>query len=114
MGGRKRGRETRPSPTGTRPATQACDLTGNRTGYPLVYSLALNPLSHTSQGSQGFLMEVLREAGLRLGSRVVMMGEGEVVRKSETAEKAKGSSLEGCGSVVPPGPRCAYRGKSTF
>ena len=31
--------------------TQACALTENRTGDPLVCSLALNPLSHTSQGS---------------------------------------------------------------
>ena len=34
----------------TWPATQACALTGNRTGNPLVHRLALNPLSHTSQG----------------------------------------------------------------
>ena len=33
------------------PATQACALTGNRTGDPLVCRLVLNPLSHTSQGS---------------------------------------------------------------
>ena len=31
-------------------ATQACALTGNQTGDPLVHRLALNPLSHTSQG----------------------------------------------------------------
>ena len=37
-------------PPGTRPATQACALTGNRTGDPFVHRLALNPLSHTSQG----------------------------------------------------------------
>ena len=37
-------------PPGTWPATQACALTGNRTGYPLVCRPALNPLSHTSQG----------------------------------------------------------------
>ena len=35
---------------GTWPTTQACALTGNRTGDPLVLRLALNPLSHTSQG----------------------------------------------------------------
>ena len=55
--GRKRGRET--SMCGclshtpllrTWPATQACALTGNRTGDPLVHRLVLNPLSHTSQG----------------------------------------------------------------
>ena len=35
---------------GSKPATQACTLTGNRTGKSLVHRLALNPLSHTSQG----------------------------------------------------------------
>ena len=35
---------------GTWPATQACSLTGTRTGYSLVRRLALTPLSHTSQG----------------------------------------------------------------
>ena len=35
---------------GTWPTTQACALTGNQTGEPLVCRLALNPLSHTSQG----------------------------------------------------------------
>ena len=35
---------------GTWPATQGCALTGNRTGDPLVFRPALNPLSHTSQG----------------------------------------------------------------
>ena len=34
----------------TWPATQACALTGNGTGDPLVHRLVLNPLSHTSQG----------------------------------------------------------------
>ena len=36
---------------GTWPTTQACDLTGNQTSDPLVCRLALNPLSHTNQGS---------------------------------------------------------------
>ena len=35
---------------GTGPAIQACALTGNRTGDPLVRTPVLNPLSHTSQG----------------------------------------------------------------
>ena len=35
---------------GTWPATQACALTGNQTGDPLVCRPALNPLSQTSQG----------------------------------------------------------------
>ena len=40
---------TRP-PLGTYTETQACALTGNQTHDPLVCRLALNPLSHTSQG----------------------------------------------------------------
>ena len=35
---------------GTWPTTQACVLSGNWTGNPLVLRLALNPLSHKSQG----------------------------------------------------------------
>ena len=35
---------------GTWPATQACALTGNRTGDPTVCRPVLNPLSHISQG----------------------------------------------------------------
>ena len=35
----------RSPPLGTLPATQACGLTGNRTGAPLVRRLALDPLS---------------------------------------------------------------------
>ena len=43
------------SPPGTWPATQVCALTGNRTNDPLIHRPALNPLSHTSQGtSVGF------------------------------------------------------------
>ena len=34
---------------GTWPATQACALTGNRTGDPLVCRRMLNPLSYTNQ-----------------------------------------------------------------
>ena len=37
---------------GTWPETQACALTENRTGDPLVHRLALNPLSHTSLGGE--------------------------------------------------------------
>ena len=35
---------------GTWPATQACALTGNGIGDPLVSRLAFSPPSHTSQG----------------------------------------------------------------
>ena len=37
------------TPLGTRPTTQACALTGSRTGDPLVLRPALSPLSHTCQ-----------------------------------------------------------------
>ena len=40
---------------GTRPATQACALTGNPTNDHLLCSLTLNPLSHTSQGSTNII-----------------------------------------------------------
>ena len=55
-GGRKKGRETSMCGCllcpllGTWPATQACALSGNPTGNPLVCRPAFNPLSHTSQG----------------------------------------------------------------
>ena len=41
---------TRPQ-LGTWPTTQTCALPGNRTSHLLVHRWALNPLSHTSQGS---------------------------------------------------------------
>ena len=37
---------------GTWPATQACALTGNQTGDPLVLRPELSPLSHTCQGRE--------------------------------------------------------------
>ena len=40
-----------PPPTGAWPETQICALTGNGTSDLLVHRLALNPLSHTSQGN---------------------------------------------------------------
>ena len=43
---------------GTWPATQACALTGNWTGDLLVCRLALNQLSHTSQGSGNLLKSI--------------------------------------------------------
>ena len=45
---------------GTRPATQARALTGNRTSNRLVRRLVLNPLSHTSQTAQGSLSQLLK------------------------------------------------------
>ena len=37
---------------GTWPETQACALTRNQTGDPLVCRPVLNPLNHTSQGKK--------------------------------------------------------------
>ena len=39
---------------GTWPTTQACALTGNLTSNPLIWRWALNPLSHTSQGTYAY------------------------------------------------------------
>ena len=39
---------------GTGPTTQACALTGNRVGDPLVRRPALNPLSPTSRGGEEY------------------------------------------------------------
>ena len=50
---------------GTWPATQACALTGNRTGDPLVRRPVLNPLSYTGQGARAiitFLMFKISQA----------------------------------------------------
>ena len=41
---------------GTWLGSQTCVLTGNQTCDPLVRSLVLNPLSHTSQGLSGILI----------------------------------------------------------
>ena len=45
----------------TWPATQACALTGNQTGDPLVRRPALSPLSHTSQGNNWYLKDNKKE-----------------------------------------------------
>ena len=44
-------------PLGTWPVAQACALTGNWMGNPLVPRLALNPLSHISQGWFFFFLD---------------------------------------------------------
>ena len=44
-------------PLGTWPTTQACALTGNKTGNPLVCRPALSPLSHISQSETIKLLE---------------------------------------------------------
>ena len=49
----------------TWPATQAFALTGNQTSNPLVFRLALDPLSHTSQGRTSFLGSVYKLAQIK-------------------------------------------------
>ena len=44
---------------GTQPAAQACALIGNRISDPLLCSLGLSPLSHSSQGLTLFYHEHL-------------------------------------------------------
>ena len=44
--------------TGTWPASQACALTGNPTGNPLVHRQTLNPVSHLSQGLNVFYLKL--------------------------------------------------------
>ena len=46
---------------GTWPTIQACALTGNWTGDPLVLRPALNPRSHTTQGRTSFLFMAEKE-----------------------------------------------------
>ena len=48
--------------SGTWLAPQACALTGNQTCDPLVRKLALNPLSHTSQGLDRLLKQKIAVA----------------------------------------------------
>ena len=52
---------SRGTPPGTQSATQACALTGNQTGDPLVRRPAFSPLSHTSQGNNWYLKDNKKE-----------------------------------------------------
>ena len=47
-------------PLGTWPATQACALTRNQTGDPLVLRMVLNPLSYTSQAFTLFVLILIK------------------------------------------------------
>ena len=51
---------------------QACALTGNRTGDPLVSSPVPNPLSHTSQGSIYILYHVSSAPRILLGTQYML------------------------------------------
>ena len=44
---------------GTWPATQACALTGDQTGNPLLHRLVLNPLTYTSHGTMKLVLKVM-------------------------------------------------------
>ena len=117
-GGRKRERNinvwlplARPL-LGTWLATQACALTGNPTGSPLVDRPALNPLSYTSQGSWYFLSMLNISSfpwkgcvlsGLCVcSSHYTGMGHGDALLRRE------GSRLEqwGAASCGVRKPRC--------
>ena len=56
---------------GTWPATQACALTGNSTGDPLVCRLVLKPLSYTSQGSKTLLYISSVNLDLRVKKKII-------------------------------------------
>ena len=55
---------------GTRPTTQACVLTGSRTGNPLVCRPTLNPLSYTSQSSFSFFKKDRALQNLTKGTEI--------------------------------------------
>ena len=62
--GRKGGRRSSHEPSlGTWPTTQACALTVNQTGDPLVCRPALNALSYTSRGHLPLFMITNNAAG---------------------------------------------------
>ena len=84
---------------GAWPATQACALTGNETDDPLFPRSVLNPLSHTSQGSCGFLKKfysfIFRERG-REGER-----EGEKLHQSVASHALPTGDLAGNPGMCP-------------
>ena len=51
---------------GTWPTTQACALTGNRTGNTLTHRLALSPLSHTSQSWNSSFLKCMHKMKLKV------------------------------------------------
>ena len=67
---------------GTWPPTQACFLTGNRTSDPLLLSLVLNPLRHTSQGYMLIFKKRRRKEG-RNGWKNSFLEEGPLELDSE-------------------------------
>ena len=80
---------------GTRPATQACALTGNQAGDPLVHRPVLNPLNHTSQGSCIFLTIIMT---------LLILGD--------TTYFCQRSDSQAKSSVGPQ--CCSVRGKAAF
>ena len=59
---------------GTWLATQACALTGNQSGDPLVCRPALSPVSHTSQSIEGILFYDFVFVSLCVVSLAVLSG----------------------------------------
>ena len=92
-------------PPGTRPTTQACALTGNRTSDLLVCRMMPNPLSHTSQGKAQFFIRELEHPSWELCGSVNGMSGG--VASSDTNQKAwfpLHSGTDGLHVKFTPGP----------
>ena len=79
---------------GSWPTTQACALTGNRTGDPLVCRALLNPLSYSSQAKPTNFIDTEN-------STVITRGEGGW----RQIEAAKGGQLVMEGDVTWGGER---------
>ena len=61
-------------PLGTQPTTQACALTGNRTGNPLIYRSVLTPLWYTSQGPSAQIFMVRNWTCLHIENHLLSHG----------------------------------------
>ena len=79
---------------GTWPPTQACTLTRNRTGDPLVHRPVLSPLSHTSQGSKSPFWPVISVL-LCLLSMLILTMDCHLSREVEVAQGTFSKALSG-------------------
>ena len=99
-------------PPWTWPATQACALTGNRTGNTLVHRPALNPLNHTSQ-AKGPLLNV-KMFNNCYENLTPWEGGGRKLRTDcPQHEAATGEGLGGASWCSPTGAPRLPRGAST-
>ena len=86
---------------GTWPTTQACALSGNQTSDLLFCRLALNPLSHTNQGSYttlNILLSILYLPIILLFKKYFFKF---IFRERGRGEKERETSVCGCLSSVP-------------